>query len=466
MNKDSVIRILSMTGLLLAASMLVPAIAALFAGEFEQLFVFLVTASVTAVLSASIFILIPKPTRRARPTDALAVVIVWWFLAPVAAAPPFILGVAGADIGAALHEAISCLTTTGYSVIEIGEGGWPTSLIIWRGVLHMLGAIASIITAASVFAALNLGGPGVHRTTLFTIPDTSFFDVIPRVAVMVTSIVMFLTLVIFSTLLATGAAPSLAMSSAVSVITTGLVDPAALETIQSNRLQRMILALGLIAGTVGLSVWMVVRRGRVDRAISDPEFLAFFGCIIGLTMLALFDGTVLVDGISWSISALSTSGLPLTQTNVQAELPAAIVVIPALIGGSALSAAGGFKLGRLFMLMRRAGLEFARLGFRGSIVTMRFRGRIQQESTVIGIWVYFIAYLLAITLIMALLSFSMMTFRPVLLSAVGSLSNSGQLVDPALTQGGTGAVLMVSMILGRLEVLAILPALMPGFWRR
>ena len=466
MNKDSVVRILSITGLLLALSMLAPAFAALLNGEREQLFAFLITATITAVLSGSIFVLVPKPVRAASPIDALAVVIVWWFLAPLAAAPPFVIGVANADIGRALHEAVSCLTTTGYSVIEIGDGGWPNSLVIWRGVLHMFGAIASIITAASVFAALNLGGPGVHRTVLFTIPETSFFDVITRVATIISAIVLLLIILVASLLVVSGASAPSAMTNAVSVITTGLVDPNAFASPDASNIQRMILGFGLILGTIGLAAWLAVRRARLDKVVSDPEFLTLIGCIIGLTLLALFDGTILLDGLPWSVSALSTSGLPLTSTHVQDELPVGLIVIPALIGGSALSAAGGFKLGRLFMLMRRAGLEFARLGFRDSIVSLRYRGRIQQEKTVIGIWVYFIAYLLAIALIMILLSFSQMDMRPILLSAVGALSNSGQMVDTALIDGGTGAVLMFSMILGRLEVLALLPVFLPGFWRR
>ncbi len=466
MNKISVIRVLSITGLMLAASMLVPAVAALVVGEREQLFAFSVTAVATGVLSGSVYLLTPKTARRSTPVDALAVVIVWWFLAPVAAAPPFVIGVANADIGAALHEAISCLTTTGYSVIEIGETGWPVSLVLWRGVLHLFGAVASIIMAASVFAALNLGGPGVHRTALFTIPDKSYFTVIPRVAMIVASIVGVMTVTVFALLLATGMPVDTAMSDAVSVVTTGLVNPDALTNIETQPIRRIILAFGLIVSTLGLAVWLMIRSGRLDRVIADPELLTFLACMAGFTLFVFLDGTTLLDGLAWSLSSLSTSGLPLTSTPVQNELPAGLVVIPVLIGGSALSSAGGFKLGRFLILMRRALLEFSRLGFRGAIVSLKFRGRVQQETTVIGIWVYFIAYLLAITLIMSLLSFSGLEFRSVLLSAVGALSNAGQLVDPALTGQGSGAVLMFSMILGRLEVLALLPAFLPGFWRR
>ncbi len=466
MNKASVIRVLSLTGMLLSLSMLLPALTALLVGEDEQLFAFGVTAIATGVFSASIYILVPKPSRRATPADALAVVIVWWFLAPVAAAPPFIIGVANSDILAALQEAISCLTTTGYSVIRIGEGGWPVSLIMWRGVLHLFGAIATIVMATSVFAAMNLGGPGVHRTSLFTIPETSFFDVIPRVLINVTGLILVMILIIFTMLLAAGVSPSTAASDAVSVITTGMVDPAAARSFDSGGAQQMIRALGLFAGTIGLANWLVIRGGRLDKAFADPEFLIFLACLTGFTALAFMDGTIIRDGLAWSLSAISTSGLPLTSTDVVSELPVPLLVIPALIGGSALSAAGGFKLGRFFILIRRASLEFARLGFRGSIVSLKFRGRVQPESTVLGIWVYFISYLLAITLIMVLLSFSLREFRPILLSAVGALSNSGQLVDTSLTQGATGLVLMFSMILGRLEVLALLPVFMPGFWRR
>ncbi|MFZ9690383.1 MAG: hypothetical protein ACO3DS_11165, partial [Phycisphaerales bacterium] len=41
-----------------------------------------------------------------------------------------------------MHEAASCLTTTGHTVIRIAEDDWPVSRGDSGGALHQLGALA------------------------------------------------------------------------------------------------------------------------------------------------------------------------------------------------------------------------------------------------------------------------------------------------------------------------------------
>ena len=117
--------------------------------------------------------------------------------------------------------------------------------------------------------------------------------------------------------------------------------------------------------------------------------------------------------------------------------------------------------------MRRAGQEFTRLGFQNSIVALEFRQRQQKETAVLGVWVYLIAYIAAVSGVFAVLSFLNVDFSEVIGQATGAISNSGWLITPADNPGGLyHLTLMAAMILGRLEILALLPMLNPGFWRR
>ena len=103
-------------------------------------------------------------------------------------------------------------------------------------------------------------------------------------------------------------------------------------------------------------------------------------------------------------------------------------VLPALIGGSALSAAGGVKIARLIVLSRRAGLEFRQLGYRRSVLGFRFRDREMDERSVIGVWVYLIAYILSVFLVMVGFAFTGLPLESSIRLAIGCLTNSGGLV--------------------------------------
>jgi trk system potassium uptake protein TrkH len=89
MNYASVVRILALVMLILAGSSVPAILTALAYGENEQVFAFLAMVLGISVISTSILFLTPKPSQKARPSDALGLVILWWFLAPVAACLPF-----------------------------------------------------------------------------------------------------------------------------------------------------------------------------------------------------------------------------------------------------------------------------------------------------------------------------------------------------------------------------------------
>jgi trk system potassium uptake protein len=467
MNYASIVRVLALLMLILACSALLPALVAALASEPDQLVALLVTSIGISVLASSILLLTPKPRRKARPSDALAVVILWWVLAPVAAALPFVLGVADGSLLHAIHETTACLTATGQTVIRIEDNSWPASLVTWRGVLHILGGLASIITAASVLAALNLGGPGIHRTVLFTVPETSFFDAVPRVAKAVFWMMMVCLIVVLGLLIMCGVPFVRALGDSISAVTTGLVDPHGIGRRALAPLPTLILGFGVVIGALGLAVWLPLKDRKPRVALMDPETVMLLILIVVFAIMVIPIGVSFGDGIAWSVSALSTSGLMLTNSGVRDIIPLPVLVLPPLIGGSALSAAGGVKLARLIVLTRRAGQEFRQLGYRRSVLGFRFRDRELDERSVIGVWVYLIAYIVAVLLVMISFSFLNLPFEDTIRLAIGGLTNSGALLIGHTDQLDAGAtsLLIASMLLGRLEILAIIPALSPSFWR-
>ena len=467
MNYASVVRILSILMLVTSASTIPSILVAIAAGENPQVFSFLSTGIVTAVLASSILLLTPKPRLKARPSDALGVVILWWILTPIVAALPFVSGVANSSIIAAIHESAASLTTTGQSVIAVGDNEWPISLIVWRGVLHLLGCAATITAAASVLAAINLGGPGIHRTILFTVPESSFFDAVPRVARAVVTMMAATLLGLVAILILTGVPVPRALSEGVSVITTGMVNPTGATEFTLSRLHSIILGIGLAFGALGLAVWIPLREGKLLGAAFDPESLVFVALLAIFILVVLPLGLDFREGVAWSVTALSTSGIPLTDAPVDRIIPLPVLVLPAIIGGSALSAAGGVKIARFIVLARRAGQEFRQLGFRRSVLDFRFRDRVLDESSVLGVWVYLIAYILAVFLTMIGFSFLGHEFGDATRLSIGCLTNAGGLLFNHVDQvdPGTHLLMTFTMILGRLEILALLPAISIGFWR-
>ena len=85
-----------------------------------------------------------------------------------------------------------------------------------------------------------------------------------------------------------------------------------------------------------------------------------------------------------------------------------------------------------------------------------------------GVWVYLVGYIVACVIGTLLLSTTGLSFDDAIRSGVGSLSNAGHILagmNADLTSLGQVCAVL-GMILGRLEVIALLPALNPTFWQR
>ncbi|MFN3314615.1 MAG: hypothetical protein ACK46Q_14285, partial [Hyphomonas sp.] len=88
--------------------------------------------------------------------------------------------------------------------------------------------------------------------------------------------------------------------------------------------------------------------------------------------------------------------------------------------------------------------------------------------SVIGVWVYFIGYVVAVFILMAGFAFLGQPIEESIRLSIGGLTSSGGLVATAEIEGlDTRAqiLLIFAMLLGRVEILTVLPALSPSFWR-
>jgi Trk-type K+ transport system membrane component len=229
----------------------------------------------------------------------------------------------------------------------------------------------------------------------------------------------------------------------------------------------LVLGLGLFLGSLGLVFWLPFRSRAWGSIVKDPEAVLFAALAVVFAGCAIVAGLSAGDALAWSISTLSTSGIPLADPDTVHRVPLTVFVMPCLIGGSALAAAGGIKLARVVVLARRAGQEFQQLGYRRSLVTFRFRDRELDERSVIGVWVYFIAYVLAVFVFLVGFSFAGLDFDDSIRLSIGGLTSSGGLIAgaDANLSPGSEILLIIAMLLGRLEILTLLPALSLSFWR-
>ena len=421
---------------------------------------FLLLAAGTVFVSGGVLL----ATRRrghgwTRRTALLSAAATWGALA-VGGLVPF--WVAGAEPYAALFDSVSAVTTTGHwSPRSVGA---DPALVLWRAVLQWTGGLATLLLAAVVFLPAGLGGAAPAGTGAAA--DGPFaraaFRGITGTYAALTALCMFLL----------GAGGTGAFDSVLyglSAIATG-GDPRGYPSPVPGAGTHVILGIFMLAGALWFPGRPDRRRPSLTALVRSRETLllaALTAAGVGFAWLVV-PGTGLVDGFFLTASLISTSGI-VTEARDGAATP---LLALAVIGGSVAGAAGGLRLRRAWLLGAIIWNELNRGARPHEVRTLRDAGRAAEPGLVPALFAFAVLWFSACAALAALLSVTGVRAEDAILGAVAALTNTGPgmftlvgaAAGPADSLGA--AVLMAGMLLGRLEVIALVAVLSPSFWPR
>lgn len=459
--------------------MLLTALVATILLEFREAGLMAILAIVSALVGALMITASFKASSKESASEAILFLILFWAVVPIICSFPFyVLGATASPI-TAVFEGVSAMTTTGASSLD--PEALPRTLLFWRSLLQFFGGVSVAIFAVVILAALNLTGTGIHRSALFTFRTGELFSRILGVGQLVSSIYLFIAAVGFVLMVMGGTETFTAICLALSGVSTGGLQPfdGPLANVLSP-FSAVILAVLCLSGAFNVSVlWDVLRLRRWRpflRLFSHVEhrgLLAIAGLLIIATVIfaSIYSlGPAILD----SVYFVSSAGYRYDVISLD-MVPAPILIATALIGGSALSTAGGIKVIRLLLLFRHLGTDVARLSHPSRVKPIQFRGQVIEDNEFLSIWMYFFGYSLGFAVGALALAASGLDLQDALATSAASLANIGPLLDMTLPASGlryqdfTPTQMTLSallMLVGRVEVLVVLSLIIPSTWRQ
>lgn len=418
------------------------------------------------------------PAREAN-ADALLFLLIFWLLFPLIAAIPYLALGVSSDITSAYFEAVSAFTTTGASALNADE--LPKTLLIWRALLQWFGGVCVATFAVVVLAALNLTGTGIHRSVLFTLKKGQLFVRLIAIGRVIAGIYVFLAAICFIAMIITGTSVFEALCLSLSGVATGGLTPQdAPISSYVGRVSSIILAIFCILGAMNIAIiWDVLRLRRLRNIfvlIRNVEHRALLSMTIFLSLFGFFfvgfnhAFTIIIE----SLYFVSSAGFDYNVIGVE-MMPPVILIAIALIGGSALSTAGGVKIIRILLLFRHLSTDMSRLSHPSRIVPVSFKKQHIPDRAFLSIWMYFFGYTLFFAFSILALGATGLSFEDAVATGAASLSNIGPLLPATLPESGltyTGFstfqkfVSALFMLIGRVEILAVLVLFTPSFWGR
>jgi trk system potassium uptake protein TrkH len=412
---------------------------------------------------------LPRPAHL-QTNEGLVVVALAFTLSPLLMAWPLMAD--GLSFVDALFEAVSGLTTTGLTTLERVAGHSPAFLFT-RAWLQWVGGLGFAVLAV----ALVLGPHADARRLVDADAPESTLTTAPAYARRVLGVYLALTLTGVLVLWATIGDGFAALLHILSAVSTGGFSP--LDDSLAGLLSpgaAWVVTAWCLAGAVPLILYYRAAAGRPGALVGDAEVRALVVAVLvaaGLLALALHYRS----GLDWSealrhglllgASAQTTAGfssLPVTALDPTAKL---VAIVAMLIGGGVGSTAGGLKLLRLLVLLRLAQFALRRTALPPHAVAFpRLEGRNLETADVQRAAIALL--LLVVVTAASWLVFVAAGHAPLdslfeVVSAVGTVGLSTGITSPGLGDG-LKLLLCADMLMGRLEIVAVLVLLYPPTW--
>jgi trk system potassium uptake protein TrkH len=263
---------------------------------------------------------------------------------------------------------------------------------------------------------------------------------------------------------------------ALTAVSTGGFTPRADSLMSYSRAAQVaVLGVGL-STTVSLFFYVLIVQKGPRKALRQSNAVPV---LVALTLGALLVGGAELATEGWHpddvleatlnfISGFTTAGFSVAPIDDTRAL-LALLLMAMLVGGGVGSTAGGIKLDRALTLARAVALSVLRLRApRRAVIQLRENGQRRRADDLIGIAAIIALYLTSAFLCWLAFLASGMPPLPALFDIVSALSTVGLstgVVGPDLS-GHLKAVLVIAMLAGRLEFLALLVFLLPGTWIR
>ncbi len=458
---------LGQLALVLALLFLLPLAVSLFYAEYAVSLRYLIISPLLIL----VFLLsrkLPTPTQ-IQQNEALTIIALAFILSPLMSS--IIMHACGLEWSTALFESFSAITTTGLTTLK-AQQEYPHTFLFMRAWMQWYGGLGIVVFSIALMAghhaaSRRLAEPPVGEGLAITTRTYARHILITYIILTVAAITL---------LRISGMANFDALTHALAAVSTGGFSPYdnSLGHFSTTVPALTAVTIGL-AGATPLHLYYRFRQRGLRTTFQDSELRALLVlALIVSAVLSLFfyhDGmpweTALFHGVIQGVSAQSTTGfssLDIASLDADSKL---VLIITMFIGGGLGSTAGGIKLLRLLILLRLIQLIVQRTALPSHAITQpRFADRPLGEGDIQGALLLILLFIIVI--LVSWLVFISYGYAPIdslfeVVSASGTVGLSSGItrgeLEPVLQ-----ALLCFDMLLGRLEIIALLVVLYPPTW--
>ena len=478
-NYKTVFFTLGILQIILGISMIIPIIFQVIFNELDSSFI---GAGIITIVFGVLFSLSNLDhQKKLNLQQAFLLTALSWLSIAIFGSLPFIFSKLQLSITDAFFESMSGITTTGSTIIT-NLNNSPKSILVWRAILQWLGGIGIIVMAITLMPIMNVGG-----MQLFKISSNDASEkILPKskqISQRLIIIYSILTLLCATFYKIFGMSYFDSLTHSMTTIATGGFSNynESIGYFHSASIE-ITAIIFIFLGSIPFITYIKFLSGNKKIFMSDSQIKSFlkiiFISIIILSIYLIFKNESIsikiLRQVSFNVvSILTGTGYVTHEFDSWGSFPLIFFLILMFIGGCAGSTACGIKIFRIQILYIFLINQLKKIIYPRGIFIIKYDNNSVDDKFMSSIISFIYLYIAIFFIITALLSLSGLDFTTSISGAATSISNVGpglgNLIGPngnfSLLPDISKWILSLAMILGRLELFAILVLFLPSFWR-
>ncbi len=405
-----------------------------------------------------------------------------WFMIAVFGSLPFLLSTIEFSFSEAFFESMSGITTTGATIISDLDNS-PKSILLWRAIMQWLGGIGIVVMAITILPLLKVGGMQFFKMEG---PDSTE-KILPRtieVATIIISTYIILTFLCGLFYWIFGMTVFDSISHAMTTIATGgfSTHNESIGFFNNSNIE-FVASIFIILGSIPFISYLKFAQGNRKIFFQDVQIKGLIYLLI-ISITVMFGYLFFIDYESSIydkiriasfnvISILSGTGYVTDDFSLWGKFSLIFFLLLMFIGGCAGSTACGIKIFRLQMLLIFLKNQIKKLLSPNSVIISKYNNQKISDDFINSVIIFIFTFLFIFLIIAMLLSISGLDFITSISGAASSISNVGPGLGDIIGPNGNYKdipdlskwILSIGMLLGRLELFAVLVLFFPSFWR-
>ncbi len=447
--------------------------------------VWFTSAGLTLACGAALCLATTHQRRELQPRDGFLLVNLVWLVLPAFGAVPLMLAIDGLSWTDAYFESMSGLTATGATALS-GLDHLPVSVNIWRCFLQLIGGLGIVLLVVAILPLLGLGSVQLYKAeTPGPMKDARMTPRITETARGLWAVYFVMSVACLAGYRWAGMDWADAFMHMCSTMGLGGFSSrdASLGHWASWQVELVAIIFMSLAGINFARYFIVWRSRSLGPLWRDVEVRAYGAALVGSTVLLTL--VLLAHGVHTEaalalraaafhvVSVATTTGYASTDYSLWPVFAPVWLMFLGCFASCAGSTGGGIKMVRMLLLIKQARRELVR-AIHPRVVNPVTLGRSAIAPTVIAaVMAYMLIYGASTVGLTMLLLLSGLDIVTAFSAVVATINNIG----PGLGQVGPAAnfgvltdfqtwVCTFAMLLGRLELLAVMVLFIPQFWRK